>query len=95
MPHSRFDLLPNAAHFPHLEDPDGLARVLGEFLEETEPAPIDDTDWGDVIASSGPAEAGAHLITLEELSGDPHAALAVLREREPVAWVGSAGRLAA
>ena len=54
VPHSRFDVLPKAAHFPHLEDPDGLARVLGEFLEETEPAPVDDADWGDVIAERAP-----------------------------------------
>jgi len=50
VPHSRFDVLPDAAHFPHLEDPGGLARVLGEFLDRTEPAPVEDADWGDVIA---------------------------------------------
>ena len=54
VPHSRFDVLPKAAHFPHLEDPDGLARVLGEFLDETEPAPVDDADWGEVIAERAP-----------------------------------------
>ncbi len=54
VPHSRFDVLPKAAHFPHLEDPDGLARVLGEFLEETDPAPVEDADWGDVIARAAP-----------------------------------------
>ena len=54
VPHSRFDLLPKAAHFPHLEDPGGLAHVLGEFLEQTEPAPVEDTDWGDVIADAAP-----------------------------------------
>jgi pimeloyl-ACP methyl ester carboxylesterase len=54
VPHSRFDLLPKAAHFPHLEDPAGLARVLGEFLEETDPAPVEDADWGEVIAKRAP-----------------------------------------
>ena len=29
---SRFETLPRAAHFPNLEDPDGLARVLRDFL---------------------------------------------------------------
>ena len=33
---------------------DGLARVLGEFLDQTEPAPVDDADWGDVIAERAP-----------------------------------------
>ncbi len=54
VPSSRFDSLPGAAHFPHIEDPDGLARVIGEFLVETEPAPVEDADWGDVIAQSAP-----------------------------------------
>ena len=27
IPHSRFETLPGAAHFPHLEDPEALARV--------------------------------------------------------------------
>ena len=37
IPHSRFEVLPRAAHFPHLEDPEGLAAVLWNFLESTEP----------------------------------------------------------
>ena len=35
---SRFVLLPDAAHFPHLDDPAGLARAIGAFLAET-PSP--------------------------------------------------------
>ena len=54
VPGSRFDSLPRAAHFPHLEDPDGLARVLRAFLEETEPAPVPDREWGEVIAERAP-----------------------------------------
>ena len=46
IPGSRFEILPRAAHFPHLEDPEGLAAVLRDFLETTEPARIDDADWG-------------------------------------------------
>ncbi|MEX2193879.1 MAG: alpha/beta fold hydrolase [Thermoleophilaceae bacterium] len=46
IPGSRFETLPRAAHFPHLEDPEGLAAVLREFLETTEPARIEDRDWG-------------------------------------------------
>ena len=41
--------LPKAAHFPHLEDPEGLAAVLRDFLETTEPVLIEDADWGDVV----------------------------------------------
>jgi pimeloyl-ACP methyl ester carboxylesterase len=54
VPHSHFRTLPRAAHFPHLEDPEGLAAVLREFLETTEPAPIEDGEWGELIARRAP-----------------------------------------
>jgi pimeloyl-ACP methyl ester carboxylesterase len=54
VPHSRFETLPRAAHFPHLEDPDGLAAVLRDWLATTEPARLDDADWGSVIAHRAP-----------------------------------------
>jgi pimeloyl-ACP methyl ester carboxylesterase len=43
---SRFEVLPRAAHFPHLDDPAGLASVIGAFLGETQPAePLDHEAW--------------------------------------------------
>jgi pimeloyl-ACP methyl ester carboxylesterase len=50
VPHSRLRTLPRAAHFPHLEDPEGLAGVLREFLSETEPCVLDDADWGALLS---------------------------------------------
>ncbi len=50
IPHSHFATLPKAAHFPHLEDPDGLADVLAGFLDSTTPASIDDADWHELVA---------------------------------------------
>jgi pimeloyl-ACP methyl ester carboxylesterase len=50
IPHSRFETLPKAAHFPHLEDPEGLARVLGDFLSSTPAARLDDADWHELVA---------------------------------------------
>jgi pimeloyl-ACP methyl ester carboxylesterase len=50
VPHSRFVTLPEAAHFPHLEDPDGLAAALAEFIATTEPGRTEDADWADMIA---------------------------------------------
>jgi pimeloyl-ACP methyl ester carboxylesterase len=50
IPRCRFETLPRAAHFPHLEDPDGLAAVLGDFLATTAPVRIDDSEWAAVIA---------------------------------------------
>ena len=38
LPHSRFVTLPGVAHFPHLEDPAGLADALEDFVATTEPA---------------------------------------------------------
>ena len=49
IPGSRFETLPRAAHFPHLEDPEGLAAALRDFLETTEPGLIEDADWGQVV----------------------------------------------
>jgi pimeloyl-ACP methyl ester carboxylesterase len=54
VPGSRFETLPLAAHFPNLEDPEGLAAVLRDFLATTEPARIDDADWGSVVARRSP-----------------------------------------
>jgi pimeloyl-ACP methyl ester carboxylesterase len=53
-PGSRFETLPRAAHFPHLEDPDGLAAILGEFIAGTEPARIEDGDWGAIVSPRAP-----------------------------------------
>jgi pimeloyl-ACP methyl ester carboxylesterase len=49
-PGSRFETLPRAAHFPHLEDPEGLAAVLGGWLDTTPAARIEDGDWGGLLA---------------------------------------------
>jgi pimeloyl-ACP methyl ester carboxylesterase len=50
IPNCRFETLPKAAHFPNLEDPEGLGAVLGDWIATTAPAHIDDSQWGDVIA---------------------------------------------
>ncbi len=50
VPNCRFETLPRAAHFPNLEDPEGLARVFADFLATTSPAHIVDSEWRDVIA---------------------------------------------
>jgi len=50
VPHSHFRTLPRAAHFPHLEDPDGLSKALREFIQATPSGRIDDADWGALLA---------------------------------------------
>jgi pimeloyl-ACP methyl ester carboxylesterase len=54
IPHSTFRTLPAAAHFPHLEDPDGLSELLRAFIGETRPGRIEDSDWGAVLARRSP-----------------------------------------
>ncbi|HEV3284093.1 MAG TPA: alpha/beta fold hydrolase [Solirubrobacteraceae bacterium] len=54
IPQSLFRTLPDAAHFPHLEDPEGLAELLREFIQTTQPGRIDDADWGTVVARRSP-----------------------------------------
>jgi pimeloyl-ACP methyl ester carboxylesterase len=51
VPGSRFETLPRAAHFPNLEDPEGLAAVLLDFIDTTDPVHMEDGDWGSVIAA--------------------------------------------
>jgi pimeloyl-ACP methyl ester carboxylesterase len=50
-PGSRFETLPDAAHFPHLEDAEGLADVILDFLRTTEPAQLEDRDWAGLLSA--------------------------------------------
>src|SRR3954470_4900808 len=61
VPHSRFATLPRAAHFPHLEDPEGLSAVLVDFLATTQPARYGDEDWGDLLAPRAPRRRRARI----------------------------------
>ncbi len=54
IPHSSFRTLPRAAHFPHLEDADGLSELLREFMRTTRPGVIEDGDWGAILARRSP-----------------------------------------
>jgi pimeloyl-ACP methyl ester carboxylesterase len=54
IPGSSFHTLARAAHFPHLEDADGLSELLLGFLASTEPSPIEDSRWGSVLARRSP-----------------------------------------
>jgi pimeloyl-ACP methyl ester carboxylesterase len=51
IPGSQFVTLPRAAHFPHLEDPEGLAVALRDFVDSTRPYRLSDEDWAELIAS--------------------------------------------
>jgi pimeloyl-ACP methyl ester carboxylesterase len=51
---SAFATVPRAAHFPHLEEPEELARLLGGFLRTSEPRWVEDSDWGRVVERHSP-----------------------------------------
>lgn len=55
-PGARFQSLPGVAHFPHLEDPSALAQALLDFIATTEPASIEDAQWGEMIAPGDPVQ---------------------------------------
>lgn len=46
---SRFEMLPDVAHFPNLEAPETLAAVIHEFLDESGTLSIPDGSWGTLV----------------------------------------------
>jgi pimeloyl-ACP methyl ester carboxylesterase len=54
IPHNRFETIPGAAHFPHLEEPEALAGLLRDFMRTTQPGAIEDGDWGAILARRSP-----------------------------------------
>ena len=45
VPGSRFEVFPDAGHFPHRDDPRGFVKVLADFIDTTEPADVDEEDF--------------------------------------------------
>ena len=56
IPNSRFVTLPKAAHFPNIEDPEGLADALVDWLDETQPGLIEDSEWGAIVGARSPRQ---------------------------------------
>ena len=51
IPNSRFETIPGAAHFPHLERPAELAELLSEFIASTEAPALGESEWAELLAS--------------------------------------------
>jgi len=49
VPRSRLEVFPTAGHFPHLDDPLRFVRVLGDFIETSQPARVDAGRWGELL----------------------------------------------
>src|SRR5882724_9988650 len=54
IPNSLFVTLPKAAHFPNIEDPEGLGDALLDWLDSTEPGLIEDSEWGQIVGARSP-----------------------------------------
>ena len=50
MPHSRFEVFPDAGHLPHHTDPERFADLLARFCRETEPAHVTAADLPPLLA---------------------------------------------
>jgi pimeloyl-ACP methyl ester carboxylesterase len=51
MPGSRLEILSGAGHFPQLTDPLRIARLLADFVDETEAAELDAEDMRELVLS--------------------------------------------
>ncbi len=51
---SAFVTIPGAAHFPHLEEPEELARLLREFMAGSQARWVEDAQWGSVVERHSP-----------------------------------------
>lgn len=51
IPHSRFESLPGAGHFPHLDSPDALSDVLIAWLASTEASHLGAAEWAELVNS--------------------------------------------
>jgi pimeloyl-ACP methyl ester carboxylesterase len=59
MPGSRLEILDGIGHFPQLERPRVFARLLHEFLDETEPAELDTTTMRERLLAEGRLDVAA------------------------------------
>lgn len=57
MPESRLELIEGAGHFPQMTDPIRVARLLADFIDETEPAEIEAEDMRELVISRMAADA--------------------------------------
>jgi pimeloyl-ACP methyl ester carboxylesterase len=49
IPGSRLELIPDAGHFPHVENPDVFIDVLTDFMETTAPAVLSTEQFRDIL----------------------------------------------
>lgn len=53
-PEARIELVPDAGHFPHKDNPQRFARIVDQFIRTTEPSKVTPAQWRRVL-KAGPA----------------------------------------
>ncbi|MFN3339154.1 MAG: alpha/beta fold hydrolase [Dietzia sp.] len=53
IPGSRLAIVERTGHYPHVEDPAAVERILTDFMESTEPGHIDHQLLGELVTASG------------------------------------------
>jgi pimeloyl-ACP methyl ester carboxylesterase len=53
IPGCRFELFPDSGHFPHRDEPRRFVKVLTDFIDTTEPADVDESDFRALLRSRG------------------------------------------
>jgi pimeloyl-ACP methyl ester carboxylesterase len=51
LPGSRLEIFEGAGHFPHHYDPERFVKLIEEFLDGTEPASYDRSQWREILAA--------------------------------------------
>jgi pimeloyl-ACP methyl ester carboxylesterase len=54
VPGSRLELFAQSGHFPQLDEPERFIDVLVDFMDSTEPAPLDAERWSGLLSTQGP-----------------------------------------
>jgi pimeloyl-ACP methyl ester carboxylesterase len=49
IPGSRFEVFPDAGHFPYRDQPRRFIKTLSDFIDTTEPADVSDADFRDLL----------------------------------------------
>jgi pimeloyl-ACP methyl ester carboxylesterase len=49
LPASRLEVFPSSGHFPHVDEPERFLDVLSDFIDSTEPADLNATQWRELL----------------------------------------------
>jgi pimeloyl-ACP methyl ester carboxylesterase len=55
VPNSRLEILPDAGHFPHLDEPQEFLDIVCDFIDSTDPATIEPEAIRDLVLRGAPA----------------------------------------